>query len=389
MALIDLWHKDESQIVNKNIQQIISFAGDGKLADGNSTSQEFRELLKEVPSELIQKFAQQCLEQSFPSSGFVLQDIINEIGFRLGFDIERGLYQGRQGSIGFDGLWRSEESNSIMIEVKTTDTYRISIDTIAGYRNKLIQNEVITEDKSSILVVVGRYDTGDFEAQIRGSRYAWNIRLVSVDSLVSLMLLKENVEDPKIIRKMHDVLVPREFTKLDEIIDLIFTTAEDVKSDEIDFADADVKIKSASGQISSLPVSYQKQCVSRVSKHLNISFIPKTKVLYSSLDKEISLVCMASREYIHGERKTYWFGFHPYQLEFLKSTKQGFVALGCGTEAKVFVIKIETFEKWIIDMNKTVRPNRLYWHVHIYQESGKYTLRLKNRKIIDLNQFLI
>ena len=32
---------------------------------------------------------------------------------------------------------------------------------------------------SSMLIVVGGEDTGDLEAQIRGSRYAWDIRLVS------------------------------------------------------------------------------------------------------------------------------------------------------------------------------------------------------------------
>ena len=58
------------------------------------------------------------------------------------------------------------------MEVKTTDTYRIDLDTLAGYRRALIQGGSITEERASLLIVVGREDTGDLEAPIRGSRHA-------------------------------------------------------------------------------------------------------------------------------------------------------------------------------------------------------------------------
>ena len=67
-----------------------------------------------------------------------------------------------------------------MVEVTTTDAYRIDLETLAGYRRGLIASGQITEPESSMLIVVGRKDTGDLEAQIRGSRHAWDIRLVSV-----------------------------------------------------------------------------------------------------------------------------------------------------------------------------------------------------------------
>ncbi len=46
---------------------------------------------------------------------------------------------------------------------------------------------------------------------------------ISIDALMSLMRLKENVEDPKTIQRIHDILIPREFTKLDEIIEIVFS----------------------------------------------------------------------------------------------------------------------------------------------------------------------
>ena len=43
------------------------------------------------------------------------------------------------------------------------------------------------------------------------------------------MQLKEELEDPRIMDKIRRVLMPQEFTKVDGIIDLVFSTAEDVK----------------------------------------------------------------------------------------------------------------------------------------------------------------
>lgn len=83
-----------------------------------------------------------------------------------------------------------------------------------------------------MLIVVGRQDTGDLEAQIRGSRHAWDIRLISVDGLLRLMTLKEELEDPRTLQKIHNILFPMEFTKLDEIVNLVFSTAEDIKQEE-------------------------------------------------------------------------------------------------------------------------------------------------------------
>ena len=232
MSLLDYWNQDKEQVESKNLQQIISFAGEGYLRDGNDTSREFRELLRNITPQLIQKYAYNCLEQPFKDSGYALQDIVNEIGSRLGFYVEAGLYQGKPGKIGFDGIWKLESGHAIVVEVKTTDAYRINISKIADYRRELVERGDLSERKSSILIIVGREDTGDLEAQIRGSRHNWEIRLISVESLIRLMLLKQSVDDPAIIRKIYEILVPKEFTKLDEIIESVFSTAEDVKEEQ-------------------------------------------------------------------------------------------------------------------------------------------------------------
>ena len=129
MALADLWLHSQPQLAGKHIQQIIAFAGDGKLRDRSTASNELRQFLAVVPSSALRQFASECLETSFADSGLALQEIVNQIGHRLGFTVEHGRYRGTQGAIGFDGIWILSDERSIIVEVKTTDAYRIDLDT--------------------------------------------------------------------------------------------------------------------------------------------------------------------------------------------------------------------------------------------------------------------
>lgn len=190
MALLDLWKSSQSQLETKRVHQVLAVAGSGRLQDGSDTSVEFRTFLGQVPSLVLTRYADECLTDKFDQGGFALQDVINEIGRRLGFSVQDGRYKGTAGQSGHDGLW-SSGSNCIVVEVKTTDAYRINLDTLAGYRRQLVTANKISDENSSMLIVVGRQDTGDLEAQIRGSRYGWNIRLISIDALVRLLRLKE------------------------------------------------------------------------------------------------------------------------------------------------------------------------------------------------------
>lgn len=119
------------------------------------TPKEFRRFLTLVPSSYLIRYADESLKQKFEGNGFALQDVVNETGRRLGFRVENGRYRGVQGQIGHDGLWKSSENNFIVIEVKTTDAYRIRLNTLAKYRRELIKSGFLSEERSSILIIVG------------------------------------------------------------------------------------------------------------------------------------------------------------------------------------------------------------------------------------------
>src|SRR5439155_2770468 len=191
--LLTVLKTDPAQADSLSIEQVVALCGNGKLADNTQCSLELREYLQIATSESLQRYLQACLQGSFDRGGFVLQDVVNEFGRRLDYAVENGLYQGKSNAIGFDGLWADAGGHKIVVEVKTTDAYRINLDTISRYREALIASGKITNE-SSILIIVGRQDTGDLEAQVRGSKHAWTVRMISADALAKLVALKENSE---------------------------------------------------------------------------------------------------------------------------------------------------------------------------------------------------
>ena len=89
--------------------------------------------------------------------------------------------------------------------------------------------------------ISGRSDTGDLEAQVRGSRHVRDVRIISVDALLRLLKVKEELEDPATIDRIRDILTPHEFTRVDGIIDLVFTAAKEIKEEDIEPEEAEVQ----------------------------------------------------------------------------------------------------------------------------------------------------
>ncbi|HEY0370643.1 MAG TPA: hypothetical protein VGD79_01500 [Thermoanaerobaculia bacterium] len=390
MALRDLWLNTPEQIRDKHVQQIIAFAGEGKLLDGGAASAEFRALLDHLPSELLRRYATECLVESFQHSGLALQDVVNEVGRRLGFNITPGRYRGGTGKIGFDGIWTFPDGHAAVVEVKTTDAYRIDLNTIATYRRALIGESRILENASSILIVVGREDTGDLEAQIRGSRHAWDIRVISVEALMRLLSLKEELEDPGTVRRIHNLLIPREFTRLDDIVDLVFSTAEEVRQDDApDEAAEDVREPARDARLD--PVAFHQECIARIQRVLQIPLLRESRVTYVSPDRDVAVVCAVSREYDRASATGYWFAFHHHQKETLSAVGKPYVAFGCGSAEQLLLIPFMDFASWLEGMNTTERPERMYWHVHIVREEDGHFLLIRRKGFskIDVSRYVV
>ncbi len=262
----------------------------------------------------------------------------------------------------------------LIIEVKTTDAYRIDLETVSKYRKELIKRYNYNEDDLSILYIVGREDTGGLESQVRGSRHAWDIRMISIDALIKLMLLKEDLDDPNIVQKIHEILIPKEYTKLDEIADLLFFTAEEVKQADEEDSHVDKVVKGAKTP----KVNFRESVIDELVEHFNTPLIKKSFASYVSSDKTTHIVCAVSKEYNRSNKKYYWYAFHPHQKDFLEKSQNGFIALGCGSEKTILLIPIKDFLPNLERMNTTTKDNgKTYWHIHIALDNNEFDLVLK------------
>ncbi len=372
--LVNIWKNNPSFFSGKKLSQIIAIAGDGNI-ENEKTYIQTRELFDAVPSEVIKGYVEECLT-GFDKSGFVLQDLVNEIGKRIGFNVEHGLFRGSPKKNGMDGLWQYSDG-AIIVEVKTTDAYRINLETLNKYKSMLIGDRPKLSSSTSILIVAGRQDTGDLEAQIRGSRYAWDIRLISIDSLIKLMDLKETLNDIKTITQINQVLLPREYTRLDKLIDLIFLSAQDA---ELDISDTEEACEHSSESSKELPTDkagFYGDCAKQLSERFNVDFQKKAKTLYAHKD-EIGVIINVSKQHTQGGRPRFWFAFHPYYTDNLTSYNQKFILYGCGTASSSFLLPLELIISSTPHMWHTTRKDgSVYWHINIFKEkNGKYYLQI-------------
>ena len=392
--LIKLWKDQREFLDHKSYEQLINMTGDGILKDSSQTSMQIREFLNEVSSEKLKDFVDVCLNIGFKDSGLALQELVNQFGKRLGFDVIDGLYRGKKNDIGFDGLWHLNEDHSYIIEVKTTDAYRINLNTLNVYKQRLEERGDIEKNKSSILIVVGRQDTGDLEAQIRGSKFAWNMRLISVDSLIRLIGIRENVNDNQTINQINEILKPLEFTRLDRLIELIYLASEEDDNDNDLYQKVESDNKISDEENNSRRVKFNDACVEVISNHFNKPFYQQSKSTFYSSDKSLGLSCAVSKIYPKKGWELYWFAFHQHHYDFLSSFNKSHATFGCGSSNQIIMIPFhDVFIDLIQFFGSTTKKNgKKYWHIKIHKKQDKIELEVPSnpkQNKIDITKYLL
>ena len=381
MPLLQFWKTAKEEVLKMTIEQVVSSAGDGILHDHSPCSDEFRHYLNVAPIERLFDYARHCLESSFNKSGLVLQDIVNEFGRRLDFEVENGLYQGKRNAVGYDGIWRAKNEPDLIIEVKTTDYVTVRLEKIAEYKEKLLTESKVSKD-ASILIVVGREDTGALEAQVRGSRYAWDMRLISVERLIKLAQIREKSDDPSTLNQIRQLLQPFEYTKIDKIIDVIFTTAVNVETQQE--IEQETPTPTGEGedeheggkQVRTAPEllnAKRQQAVDAFAILKGKELVRRSKTLFWSPDKEMRVCCAVSKRY-EGDYQPYWYAFHPKWDEFLAEGKEGYFIISCMDRDEAFAMPYSWIQQNKNNLNVTDRGDRSYWHVPITLDSGKLAI---------------
>jgi hypothetical protein len=382
VALISFWRDRPDEIRKLDLRQILAWAGDGNLLDESECSVELRAFLSEVEAEELERYVAECLEPSvgrkgrkgrrFDDSGFVLQDVVNEIGRRLDFTVTNGIYQGRPRLTGFDGIWRDGSGTDLVIEVKTTDTYSIPLDTVDGYRRDLIESGIIAEG-SSVLFVVGRDDTGALEAQIRGSRHAWTMRMIGAASLVRLLQVKVNAESPIVVDRIRSIVRPIEYTRVDRIVDLMFEVRADTDEPTPEPAISDIMRSHDIQGIPSTPLlsspliagieTLRQTAADTVSELLGSRLTRRRRSSFETADDAVRAVISVSKRY-HREYQSYWYAFYDTQRAYLTEATSGYLILCAADTGRVWAVPGSVIEPLAARMNSTTRPDgQTYWHV--------------------------
>lgn len=384
MPLLNFWKANPIEVLGLNLEAVIRIAGDGQLKDGSASSQEFMQFLTEVESEKLADYANYCLTNSFANSGQVLQDVVNEIGRRLGFEVENGRYQGVRNDIGFDGIWRHNDE-ALIVEVKTTDAYTIKLDVIARYRERLIEAGTVSKD-TPILLVIGRNETESLEAQVRGSKHAWSMRIVGIDALVKLMKINLTTLGADVTEKIHTILRPFEYTRIDGIVDVVFTATEDKENEAIAPEELEVaESPSASSSTTSLErtpqqlIDFKKaEAIRRFSAKMGKSILKRKHSMYSDQQNELHVIVAVSKRY-EKSSDFYWYAYHKEpQRRFLSEAKAGYMIFGMADKDFAFAVPFKILEQNWDKMLSTVRENgREYKHIFIHEISGKFMLRVR------------
>lgn len=139
-------------------------------------------------------YVETCLRTSGPQYHRALQDLVNHTAWLIGFEVDFGRYQGVQGAIGYDGIWRSGEF-AIVVEVKTTDVYAVRTDTLLGYMNRLVSDHRVADREHVLgLYVVGRAEAAltQLKNAILAERHTQQLRVITVESLLSIAELVQD-----------------------------------------------------------------------------------------------------------------------------------------------------------------------------------------------------
>jgi len=180
-----------------SISTILGLVGD--LKDNDPAQIRFRGYLEKEVNDvgLLRDFINECLANTGDQYNFAFQDLVVYLGKFLGFKCEYGRYRGTKDDPGHDGIWSTHDEFSVVVEVKKTEAYAISIGTLVGYIDRLISDRIIGSWDSALgLYVVGKLEPElkHLENAIVAQKRTNQLRVVSAEALMSLVEIANEFE---------------------------------------------------------------------------------------------------------------------------------------------------------------------------------------------------
>jgi hypothetical protein len=165
-----------------------------------------------------------------------------------------------------------------------------------------------------------------------------------------------------------------EFTRLDGLVDVMFTTATDLET-RIAEAAGEALLETSEPLAVSGPSGWQftyttvldakrNQIIEAVSATIGSKLIKKSRALYWNASHEKRVACSISKHYTRGAYD-YWYAYHPEWNEFLGEAQTAFFVLGCMDLPHAFAIPLGVVRSHLDALNTTTTTKKTYWHVHL------------------------
>lgn len=209
-------------MVELTLDRIVNLAGDW--TDGSRASEQFREIIEDeqTTTEEIEAYLQEAIDGSEQYHNKALQDLVNNIGRRLGFEIEYGVYQGLNDTIGYDGRWIStatDDDTHLVVETKTNTAYSIDPGQAGGYMAELLDEHEVDRGQVYGLYVIGEGDVETVSQTVLGSQYRDRIRVITAQRLLDMLEIQEDsgLRHDQVV----DVLLPINAVDVGQLVGLI------------------------------------------------------------------------------------------------------------------------------------------------------------------------
>ena len=171
------------------VKDVLNLLGK-ELKDGSEQANRFREFIEQEKwaTEEIRKWLDECIDKSSGARdpyNRAFQDLVISLGKRFGFEIQYGRYMGKSGEDNYDGIWKRENGDTVVLEVKTSTWPIGSVSQLGEYLECLSKKE----DTENIfgLYVIGKGDLKPLIEQILGSKYKDRMRLILYEDLMEIL----------------------------------------------------------------------------------------------------------------------------------------------------------------------------------------------------------
>lgn len=192
------------------VEQVVAGFGDGRLGEGSSCSAAFRAHLATQSAATLSRHANYCAVVSFARREAVLADLVNELGRRLGYDVEPAPYEVAGGPPPANGIWRR---GNFVLHVRATanDPARVDVEQLFNVAKPLPGSPSVTS-AARFAVVTARQDIRALKRLLEVHPLRPLLRFLSLDGLIRMVTIAEEVRGSGRTQYIRGILTPGEHT---------------------------------------------------------------------------------------------------------------------------------------------------------------------------------